>query len=105
MKATKILFPTDFSEHSERALELASTLARESGATLMIVHIKESAETFRDTGFAGYRVEDNEAELEARLHEIVPTREGTLYSRHLLTGEPAEQIKQFAHDNRVVGPS
>ena len=51
MKAKKILFPTDFSEYSEAALRHATSLARSTGATLLIVHVKESPETFQDAGF------------------------------------------------------
>jgi nucleotide-binding universal stress UspA family protein len=39
MNAHVILCPTDFSPTSERAIELASTLAAESGATLMLLHV------------------------------------------------------------------
>ena len=41
MKAQKILFPTDYSHLSDSALRYATTLARESGATLIIAHIEE----------------------------------------------------------------
>ena len=41
MKAKTILFPTDFSHTGDAALELATMLARDSGANLMIVHVEE----------------------------------------------------------------
>ena len=37
MKLQKILFPTDFSHCGDEALELATALARDSGAKLLIV--------------------------------------------------------------------
>ena len=41
MNAKRILFATDFSSYNDAALELASTLAAESGAMLYIVHVDE----------------------------------------------------------------
>jgi nucleotide-binding universal stress UspA family protein len=39
MAFTKILIPTDFSEHADRALSAAASLAKVMGATLHIVHV------------------------------------------------------------------
>ena len=36
MQAQKILYPTDFSEAGREALALATTLAKETGATLIV---------------------------------------------------------------------
>jgi nucleotide-binding universal stress UspA family protein len=36
-----ILHPTDFSEHSKNALQLASALARDYGARLVVLHVLE----------------------------------------------------------------
>ena len=41
MKARKILFPTDFSPFGQEALRWATSLARDTGATLVIVHVEE----------------------------------------------------------------
>ena len=41
MNLRRIVFPTDFSERSQPALELATSLARDSGATLVVVHVQE----------------------------------------------------------------
>ena len=41
MKANKILFPTDFSTCSDAGLKYATSLARDTGATLVIVHVEE----------------------------------------------------------------
>jgi nucleotide-binding universal stress UspA family protein len=39
LQLTTILHPTDFSEHSEYALRLAASLARDHDARLVIVHV------------------------------------------------------------------
>ena len=41
MRANKIIFATDFSHLSDEALRYAATLAKEAGATLVIVHVEE----------------------------------------------------------------
>ena len=41
MSAKTILFPTDFSTASDAALSNAETLAKQAGATLLIVHVEE----------------------------------------------------------------
>jgi nucleotide-binding universal stress UspA family protein len=39
MKLTKILVPTDFSEHAQQALETAVSLAKPFGATIHLLHV------------------------------------------------------------------
>ena len=41
MKASKILFSTDFSHVGDEALRFATQLAKESGAKLLIAHVEE----------------------------------------------------------------
>ena len=43
MQANKILFATDFSNSSEAALEYATSLAHDTGALILIVHVEEPA--------------------------------------------------------------
>lgn len=44
MKLNKILYPCDFSAAGEEALETATGLARDHGAKLVILHVKEPPE-------------------------------------------------------------
>ena len=48
MDYKKILFATDFSPASETALKYATSLARDSGALLLIVHVEELPMRGRD---------------------------------------------------------
>ena len=41
MNVKKILVPTDFSTTGDKALNYAAALARDTGATLLIVHVEE----------------------------------------------------------------
>ena len=40
MNVKKILVPVDFSSGSEAALDLATSLARDTGATLLLTHVR-----------------------------------------------------------------
>ena len=44
IKIEKILFPTDFSEHSRHAFNYAISFAKEYGATLFVVHVIEDVQ-------------------------------------------------------------
>jgi len=101
MNARKILYPTDFSEYSEAALAHAAALARDTGAKLVIVHVKEPPDAYVDTGFAGYPVDINEAELIDELSKVKPTDPDVPYSHRLLTGDPAAEISRFAEKEGV----
>lgn len=41
----RILLPTDFSAHADKALEYAISIARKSGASIWVLHVTESAES------------------------------------------------------------
>ena len=41
MNIKRILFPTDFSHTGDKALAMAESLARDSGARIFIVHVEE----------------------------------------------------------------
>ncbi|MFT7640751.1 MAG: nucleotide-binding universal stress UspA family protein [Pirellulaceae bacterium] len=96
MNAEKIVFPTDFSEYSTAALRQATALARNSGATLLIVHVNDDVNAYTDTGFAGYPVASNDAELHGWLMEVKPLDERVPYKHKMLHGDPAEEIVKFA---------
>ncbi len=102
MKADKILFATDFSEHSKAARHFATSLARDSGAMLLIVHAVEPPPHAPDRGFTGY-VEEGEDTTYARrkLNEIVPTDPAVRCRHMLLDGVAADEIVRCAEDERV----
>lgn len=102
MKAQKILFATDFSEHSDAARSFATSLARDSGASMLIVHVVEPPPQSADRGVGGYAVEaEDEAASQRKLNEFVPTDPAVSHSHKLLHGSPASEIVKCAEQEGV----
>lgn len=98
MKMRKILFPTDFSPSSEAALEVASALANDSGAALLIVHVEEAIPSYGVGDMYFGTVEPDTKALWGLLNRVAPTRPGVFCERQLLRGDAATSIVQFAED-------
>ena len=100
MNANKILVPTDFSQASEEALRWATSLARDSGAMLLITHVEEPP-----MAYAGELplVPDEETrdELKRMLLEVVPPDSGVAYEHKMLVGEPAAAIVELAENENA----
>jgi nucleotide-binding universal stress UspA family protein len=84
-----ILHPTDFSQRSHHALELAFALARDCGARLIILHVMpvpiQQKRLYREEmegELLGMRVPDPQVRVERRLEE----------------GDPATQILRVAQE-------
>lgn len=105
MNIKKILFPTDFSEHSDAALAFASFLAAKFGATLHIVNVFDtrvfSSQT--DVISAAFASEWQAArhEAERELIETVPPDQGVAFKHHPLVGVPDSEILHAALDQWV----
>lgn len=96
MNPPKILFPTDFSTLGQTALELATSLARDRGAKLLIIHVEEPPVAYGG-GEMYYGIEEpNREELQRMLSEVVPTDPTVGYEHRLCTGSPAQAIVQLA---------
>lgn len=94
MKANRILCPTDFSECSKRALDIASSLARENDGVVFIVHVDlfpiNAAEIYYGLGNP---LDDS---LLKALHETVPSDPDVHFVHKLLQGDPAAKIVDYA---------
>jgi nucleotide-binding universal stress UspA family protein len=102
MKLNKILFPTDFSKSNRPALEMATSLARDTGARLLIVHVKAPPPELVAGGGVGVMELGLDKEtIQAELQRVVPTGPSTPYEHHLLTGSPAAEIVRFANEEGV----
>src|SRR6476660_9405626 len=88
MSASKILCPTDFSTMGQTALEMATSLARDRGATLVIMHVEEPPMAYGG-GELYYGIEEpNREELKKMLSEVLPTDPSVGYEHRLLVGSP-----------------
>ena len=101
MSKAKILFPTDYSDASLAAVPHATALARERGATLMIVHVAEPIGALAAAGgFSG--AVDPHPEYDAeQLEKVEPADTQVTCERRLLRGRPADEIVQLAVDENV----
>ncbi len=91
-----IVHPTDFSEPSRAAFELACALARDYGAKLLILHVNPPAPVYAPDGVAVPFTMAEPEELRARLQAIRPSDERITYEHRLLEGDPAERIVETA---------
>lgn len=101
MKAKKILFPTDFSHTGDAALEFATSLARDTGAKLLIVHVEEPPAAYGG-GELYYGIPEPATEdLTQMLERVVPTDKSVEFEHHLISGDPAGAIVRFAESEHV----
>jgi nucleotide-binding universal stress UspA family protein len=96
-----ILHPTDFSDHSQYALEVAADLARQHGATLLVLHVVESLGAENAT--YGEIVSQREPEsyrrrLDEDLRRSVPAPAGVAIRYLVTAGEPAQEIERVARE-------
>jgi nucleotide-binding universal stress UspA family protein len=101
MNAHKILFPTDFSTLGQTALEMATSLARDRGAKLLIVHVEEPPMAYGGGEFYNGLDEPNREELQRMLSKVVPTDLSVGYEHRLMIGTPAGAIVHMAEKEGV----
>jgi nucleotide-binding universal stress UspA family protein len=101
MNAKRILVPSDFSPAGEAALQWATSLARDSGATMVIAHVEEPPMAYGG-GELYYGLEQpNRDELRKVLAKVVPLDPSVPYEHKLLVGDPAEAIVRTAEEEGV----
>lgn len=82
----RILVAVDLSRFDGPALEMATSLARDSGARLMIVHVHEPPTAYGGDVYEG-ELNPPEKKLRQMLAEIVPRQAGVACEHHLIQGE------------------
>lgn len=101
MNAKKIVFPTDFSTLANAALEQATALARDTGATLIIVHVQEPPAAYGG-GEMYYGIpEPDDTELRKMLASVTPTDPAVPYEHRMLLGDPADEVVRLAESERA----
>jgi nucleotide-binding universal stress UspA family protein len=92
----KILHPTDFSDHSRAAFDLACALARDYGAELLILHVNRATPIYAPDGIVvGVPVEEP-FELLGKLAHLKHEDPSIKVEHKLVDGDPAEQIVKAA---------
>jgi len=101
MIAPKILYPTDFSTTGQTALEMATSLARDRGATLVIMHVEEPPMAYGG-GELYYGIDEpNREELKRMLSEVLPSDPSVPCEHRLMIGSPARAIIELAEREEV----
>lgn len=101
MQAKKILFPTDFSHTGDAALALATSLARDTGATLVFVHVEEPPVAY-GAGEMYYGLPHPATDdLKRMLEKVRPTDDRVPCEHHLITGDPPGAIARFAEEQQI----
>jgi nucleotide-binding universal stress UspA family protein len=92
----RILIGTDFSEHSDRALDYAISVAEEYGAELTVTHVVEDIPSHPEN-------EEFSATTKRRLERLVPTEKRTAIKTKILvrTGKPYQRIVEYAREAEI----
>jgi len=105
MNLKHIVFPTDFSEYNDTALQYASRLAVESGATLHFVHVADTRDLGAAMGELSYLYasewEEARRQTEQQLKKMAPPDPGVKVKHHSLIGLPDVEIVAFAVDQKA----
>lgn len=96
MHAKRILFPTDFSPASQDALRWATSLARDTGATLLILHVEEPPMAYGGGEMFIASEEGTREELRSALVQVVPLDSRVPFEHELAVGDPATAIVEAA---------
>jgi len=96
-----ILHPTDFSEQSRPAFDLACSLARDYGATLVVAHVAPPPLALPTEGVVLGPVFEDTAELRARLEQVRPADPRVAVRHRLTIGPPAEEILAAAEEEKA----
>lgn len=101
MGAGKVIFPTDFSTCADAGLEYAATLARDRGATLLVVHVEEPPLAYGG-GEMYYGVpEPDTDQLREMLVRVKPTDVDVPVEHRLVVGTPAQAIVDLAEEENA----
>jgi nucleotide-binding universal stress UspA family protein len=96
-----ILHPTDFSPASGLAFRLASALARDHGARLVVVHVVATPVPVAAEWVCTLPAEIDWEAIEARLDRLCPEDPAVSREYRLLEGEAAPEILRLARETEA----
>ena len=94
----KVLHPTDHSELSRPAFELACSLARDFGAELVLCHVSPPPIVAAGEGVALDFPTGEAEQMAARLEHLKPADPRIRVTHELLRGDPAPEIVRLADE-------
>lgn len=92
MRLRRIAVTVDFSAYDRPALEMATSLARDSGAKLLIVHVHESPMAYGGDVYQG-DLNPSTAKLREMLAAVVPNDREIPCEHHLIAGEGTSTLE------------
>jgi nucleotide-binding universal stress UspA family protein len=95
-----ILHPTDFSDSSKQAFQLACSLARDHGARLVVVHVVPEPRVPLGGIMTPPPAEDY-PEVKKQLQEIRATGPKIRIDRRLAVGDPVREICRLAKNTKT----
>ena len=101
MNVKKILVPVDFSSGSEAALDLATSLARDLGAKLLITYVQVPPLSSGGGEFMYIEPGPPTEEIRARLATVLPKDPQIAVEHRLLSGDPSDSIVKLAEDEKA----
>lgn len=101
MNFKRILFPTDFSHCGDAALHLATALARDSGGTIVVVHVEEPPVVYGSGEMYYGMLEPSPEDLKRMLHEIKPDDPTVPVEYRLVTGDPSAAVVRLAEEENI----
>lgn len=97
----RILHPTDFSEQSTAAFEVACALARDYSAELVVLHVYSPPPVFAPDGIALPPAIDDPYRTRVQLYEIQSSDPRVKVQHVLVEGNPVDQILKQARSEAV----
>ncbi len=101
MNIKRILLPTDFSECAEAAVELATALARDHNAEVILLHVDNPFVPSAGDAVAHAVAQPTREELLERLERVKLSDPLVITQRRLASGDPSSEILRFAQHNDV----
>ena len=101
MQADKILLPVDFSTSDQIALKTATSLARDTGAVLLILHVEEPPLAYGAGDLYYGQPDPTSDELRTMLEAVRPSDTQIQCEYRLKTGDPADSIVKVADRENV----
>jgi nucleotide-binding universal stress UspA family protein len=94
----RILHPTDFSDRSDNAFQVACALARDHNATLIVLHVQPSSQIFSSEAFNTTAIGGIDSP-QRRLRTVQPFDPAVKIEHKLVEGDPATEILRVAHES------